>query len=486
MKYLAKTLETAQGLIMQANICQQRGEQAESLQNARQAMAKLGRVYRLWSAGRLGEATLRGMGQKGENADPRLISFRIFDIWTRRPLCNNNTPMEEKLYFLSLVMQLLAVWDSSPDNPTGRRAPHRILESLGEIGLLPECLLLVLEALTHFRRDLEACGLIEHVQCRYPGIVEGYPRIASKVFWSQHRFERAASLLARDYESGLLTPRYQIEYAKAVAVCGDMDRATKIVELAYSRENSLANGYAGLAWMGYVMREYYPEKAIHGFQKDKDLGKLKGAMALNHAYVCAGLGCFREALSMVDAAYRESKSFAGGRPVAAWYYHVARNHEHEPAIPYFQEQYETKNISPQSKILFAGLLCFQGDLRQAEFLVDEAYRESADAIGGNFLIGVLYWLKRREFDVAHNYFQKDVKLQRTRPFLKLCYAIFLANFQKKHGHSLTRLLRESLFISQSSWPYCFSWLLRIGFPRKTVEQLMSHKILKRCLSYNHA
>jgi hypothetical protein len=328
------------------------------------------------------------------NTAKRITIFDDFDIRLRIANALINDRQTEKAKNLLDAIDVNKAYAENPDLKNGyarvswaRYIPEDMayekvipyLEKDARCGRLEgEWQLNFAQALMVVGREDEAEKLVEDTYRNDRITSNGFARCGFlRYFNFNYEPEKALSWFDKDLYRDRISGMWLIYHATALAAAGNIDDAMSMVEHAYKRNAQLVNGYALIAWYGYIIRNYDPKKALSTFKKDQQLHRINSG-ADNYLFgIHTYLGNRNKAERMVKISYEREKKVLGSYTlIGFWEYLRNGNLDYLISMVKKDEKLERLRL-PLMNYIYAAVLLKCRKRVKARLLINNAARRSS-------------------------------------------------------------------------------------------------------------
>ena len=184
-----------------------------------------------------------------------------------------------------------------------------------------------------------------------PTLKDGYSRCGWSHFWEKKEYEMTVKLIEIDKNNKRLSPSWMLNYAKAVAANGDIDKAFELLDDAYKANPSLKDGFIQLAYTYALPRKNYAQMLkLCLTDTDKNRTSPAGRLMLAEAY--ARNGMIQEGETEVANAYHNDTTLKNG------YVRIARIcrsllHRYEKSIALCKKDMELERFTDSGRFFLA-------------------------------------------------------------------------------------------------------------------------------------
>jgi len=416
------------------------------------------------------DTVMQHVFDNGKTGDA-LLPLRIHNLFHSKGLRRFSANVEDA-FFYPLMDKLLGLWE----NKLGVTTAEALASMRGQaerLGLAPCWRAGLPLALARKGLLREAWDMLQADYRETPWLCDDHARIAFECLRPTFRFEEYLAWIEKDAAPGRMSNSWVYFYGEALGVNRKLKRAVEVVDRAYSTYQNLENCHAAAYWWRYMTRDFFPARALMGFERDKAAGRSTDDFAILHAAALAATGRFAQAVVAVESAYSANPAVANGFAWVGWYYYFLRKRNPDKAIAMFERDIAQNRLQTVLRSYLACLFAFKRDMRTAEEIVERIYAESPFYIGYFAQLGLMHWLRQKDLAVVLKYFEMDQELGRLeRSDFKLCYAAFLS-LAGKSGLASTGALLASAMPSLMAWDLCGAWLKSLGFRAGDVAGLMT-------------
>ncbi len=453
----------------------------DALSHLGKAMARLVEVRHAHVALVLEQETVARQIKEDDETCIDLLPLRIHLLQQGKTLQKIPENLEHGVLF-PIVGTLLELWQRSrkPGAREGQAAALPPLEGMraqaAALGLHPCWASGLPLGLAQQGLHQLALDMLRGQYAHTPWLQDEHARIAVHCFRPQCRFDEYLFWLEQDALPGRMSPPWLFHYCEALAVCRQEARAEQVVAEAYARHPSLANCRAVISWWRFVSRDFLPDKALPGFDKDAAEGRLNGVFVILHAAALAAAGKPELACEVVAQAYAKDMAAANGYSMVGWYYHLLLRREPDQAIALFERDASLGRLQASWKSCLAAAHAFKGDMARAEGIIAEVYAESPLHIGCMAQLGLTHWLSHGDLPVVLEYFRRDMDMGRLASIdLQLVYYAFLA-LSGQSGAERARGLLKGTPRTAMTWDLCVARLGLMGFREADVAGVMTPEL----------
>lgn len=295
---------------------------------------------------------------------------------------------------------------------------------------------------------------IEYIYKTSPDIYNLYSRFA----WNKHvikdfDYESAVNYLKQDYESGRISTEWQLNYAQAVAICGDFNKAVNLVSAAYEKDDSLCNGYARISYMQYMLGNFSPGEALAYFEKDYKLKKLNKSYLVLYASFLSHEGQKEKALNLISNDEDSNGPLNNSNALIAWYHYLASKDDPENVFEAFQKDKNESAISPQVEVLSLSLKAFLSktdiDVRE----IEELYENDPKMHSGFLTVGLSKYAVSKDTDFLIKMVEKEKSYKRSCPLYLRILREIVSNliFGTDNNNELAKSASKIQFQLIGSW-----------------------------------
>lgn len=254
-----------------------------------------------------------------------------------------------------------------------------------------------------------------------PVLSNGYARIGS-VLRAGKDFSSAFKWYERDRRENRLSPIHRLVFAELLARDGKFTNAVEEVDIAYTEDSSLTDGYSRCAWIYYWPLKNISE-LIHWMEKDyasvknKLTGKnsknafldinncrISPQWVINLAQAYAANKEIEKALKLVEQAYQAETILVDGYSRCAWQYYWPRE-EYERVIYYFELDKSNGRLSSAWQLNLAQAYAANNEIEKALLLVEQMYQTDASLTDGYARCAWQYYWPRKQYEIIINYFE---------------------------------------------------------------------------------
>lgn len=208
--------------------------------------------------------------------------------------------------------------------------------------------------------------------------------------------EKAASLL-KEIDIEKLLPSQQRDYIEMLFLF-DIEKAGKLIENLYSRNNDIKDVFAKSAWSVFWPQKQY-DKIIEFCQRDEKHNRLSPAWRLFLAQAYAAKGDIDTAEKHVKTAYGSNSNIKDGYAGLAWYKHFFPKKNYTAVAKWLEKDFLLDRLSIERKIDLALAYAYNDQFDDAEKLIENIYRISPNIQDAYSQIGWdVFWkqLKQQE------------------------------------------------------------------------------------------
>jgi tetratricopeptide (TPR) repeat protein len=174
---------------------------------------------------------------------------------------------------------------------------------------------------------------------------------------------------------------------------GNFDTAKKLIDEAYCKDRNQKDGYARLGW---ILAETSDWAGALGFlEKDHEMDRLSPLWQLHLAQLYGRIGDFKKAAYLIEQTYTRSESVNDGYAILGCI--KAEAWDWVGAIWMMEKDRKAGRLSPSWQLYLAQLYGRIDDFTRAEYLVEQAYTQSASVKDG---YAMLAWIKAEAQDFA--------------------------------------------------------------------------------------
>ncbi len=259
-----------------------------------------------------------------------------------------------------------------------------------------------------------------------PTLRDGYSRIGWEAYWDKKEYDKIIKLCRLDRKLDRILPAWRIHLAQAYAATGDIDKAKKEVEFAYSDSPNLKDGYSRIGWQTYWdKKEYKPLSKL--FYLDEKSNRLSLNMQINQAKTIASLKGMEDACVIIDSVYRKDKNLKNTLSQIAWQKYIPIDMAYDKVLPFLEKDMIEGRLTEDWLLNYAQTLAINGNLEKAESIINEAYDKYPNLVNGfarcAYFSNFLFDYKPQ---IALEWFEKDKSLNRLNDQYKINHAVLYA------------------------------------------------------------
>lgn len=262
------------------------------------------------------------------------------------------------------------------------------------------------EALLVIDQETNACELVKKVYTGNPESTDGYARLG----WAKGlktEWKNAQPLMEKDDKAGRMSPQWRLHYALVKARCNDDIGATSEVEIAYSLDPTLIDGYSRLGGIKREKRDWNAAEKL--IKRDRTLARISWEWQLRYAEVQLELGDEVAALKLVERTYSQYPEATDGHARLGWAKGRNNGTDWYECIDLMGRDYSAERISAAWLLHYAYSLIQTGNNKGAIDLVNLAYSKDPNLKDGFSRLGALK-ASFCDFNSAIDLISRDYKL----------------------------------------------------------------------------
>lgn len=266
----------------------------------------------------------------------------------------------------------------------------------------------------------EASNWVEKAYHYDDELTDGYAYIGN-ILRAYTRYDDALKYYDKDYSKGRLVPSFFPVYAQLLTLKGFKSKAEQIILYAYQMDSKVKDGYALIGSVYRLAGQY--EKSLSYYQKDHALQRLSPAHRHIWGDQLARTGCLQEAEKEITIGYNEEPTLENG---FARIGNILRSQgKYTDALYWYERDYREKRLAPFHLLIYAELLAHDERFDLAAKEVTRAYVLDSNLRDGFSCIANILFRKHK-FDIAIEWYEKDLRVNRLGPFNHLKLAELLA------------------------------------------------------------